>query len=100
MAAVAAIYITRTLLSLTALKVYMIILAVWGIARLVWVSRVVENFYTVEQSGAAAAGRFLLAAVSHAQLGVQIALLIMVIAGVSLLLDISRAGTTRGSFAG
>lgn len=95
MASVGAIYLARTLVGATALKLYALLLSVWGIGKLVWVSKVFENLAVAEQSGIQAVGNFILVALSHAQFGVQIALVVAVIAAVSLFLDVTRTSGRR-----
>lgn len=90
MGAVAVIHAVRAVLSLTALKIYAIVLSVWGIGRLVWVSKVVENFFTVQKAGISASANYFLAAFQHTHFGVQVMLLIAACALVSLLVDAVR----------
>jgi hypothetical protein len=90
MASVGAVYFARTLTGTTALKVYAFILSMWVVGRLVWVSKVFENFATVEKGGLASMSNFVLYAVEHTHLGVQIALLVAAIAFVSLAVDTVR----------
>ncbi len=95
MAGVAVIYAVRVLTGATALKAYALLLSVWGVGKLVWVSKVVENFIAVEKNGLRGMGEFALTAVSHAHLGVQLVLLVSVLAAGSLFLDLARAATPR-----
>ena len=90
MASVGAVYFARTLTGTTALKVYAFILSMWAIGRLVWVSKVFENFTVVEKGGISAMSNFILYAVEHTHVGVQIALLIAGVAIISLAVDTVR----------
>ncbi len=96
MASVGTIYATRQLVSATALKLYVCALALFGIARLVWVSRVWENLADVVVGGAA---QFFLAAVMNTDTLVQMALLVLVLAGVSLVRDLVRSASNSSSLA-
>lgn len=92
MAAVAAIYAARLLLSATALKLYILLAALFAVAKLVWVAKVFENLAVVERSGVAAAGNFMLEALAHAHPGVQVTLFVAVLAFASLFFRVgSRA---------
>ena len=91
MAAVAAIYAARVLLSATALKLYVLMVAVWGIAKLVWVARVLQNLATEEKSGLASLANFMLEAITHAHPSVQIMLAVAALALVSLFFDVGGA---------
>lgn len=99
MASVGLIYAFRTLTGLRALKLYVLILSLWGIMRLVWVSKVAENFLVAEKAGIAGISNYILVALSHAHLGVQIVLVIGVLAAGSLFLDVARAAPTRRLYA-
>jgi hypothetical protein len=101
MASVALIYAARVLFGATALKLYVLLFAVWGIGKLVWVSKIVENLSTVEKSGLASVGNFVLAALEHASTSVQLVLLVALVAAFSLVFDAVRAGATArgGGFA-
>jgi hypothetical protein len=91
MAGVGTIYSARKLTGLTALKIYALILSVWGIGRLVWVSKVFDNFFAVEKNGIGAISNYLLYAVEHTHLAVQLTLLVAAVAAVSLLVDTVRS---------
>jgi aspartate/tyrosine/aromatic aminotransferase len=90
MASVGAVYFARTLTGTTALKVYAFILSMWVVGRLVWVSKVFANFVMVEKGGLSAMSNFVLYAVEHAHLGVQLALLVAAVAFVSLVVEAAR----------
>lgn len=87
MASVGVVYATRQLVSATALKLYVCVLSLLGLAKLVWVHRVFENF---SQVGMENSLQFMLAAVVNTNLLVQCTLMILTIAGVSLLRDMAR----------
>ncbi len=97
MASVGAIYIGRVLTGTRALKVYALILSVWGIGRLAWVSKIAENFFTVEQRGIGSLVTYIFAAIEHAHLGVLIAVVIASFAAISLFLDFARSIAAPGS---
>jgi hypothetical protein len=99
MASVLVIYTMRTLFGATAFKVYALLLSVWGIGRLVWVSKVFENFAVVEKSGVQAVGNFVLTALTHAHVEVQLVLFVALLAGVSLVFDFARAAPRSARFA-
>jgi hypothetical protein len=97
MASVGVIYTARTLTNVTALKVYALILSVWGIGRLVWVSKVLDNFFAVEKYGLGAISNYLLYAVEHTHLAVQLALFVAAVASVGLIIDAARSfSASRG----
>ncbi len=91
MASVGTVYATRQLTSTAALKVYALILSLWAVGRLVWVSKVFENFVQVEKSGIGAISNYMLYAVEHTHLAVQLALLVAILAAASLALDAIRS---------
>jgi hypothetical protein len=95
MANVAVIRAARVLTSMPALKIYALILSVWGIGRLVWVSKVFENFFAVWQNGFGSALEYLLVAIRHAEFGVQGLLLVSAIAAISLFVDATRTPARR-----
>ncbi|OGC87671.1 hypothetical protein A3D70_01175 [Candidatus Adlerbacteria bacterium RIFCSPHIGHO2_02_FULL_54_18] len=88
MAGVGVIYATRQLVSATALKLYVCALSLYGLAQLVWVARVWENF---SQVGLQHSLQFVLSAVLNTHLPVQIALSVLIFVGFSLLLDFVRS---------
>ena len=91
MAGVGTIYATRQLTSLTALKVYALILSLWGIGRLVWVSKIFTNFMQVEKNGIGSITTYALQAVEHTHLAVQLTLVVAIVAATSLALDAIRS---------
>ena len=97
MAGVGVIYAVRQMASATALKLYICVLSLYGIGRLVWVSNVFENWAHVGLQGTA---QFVTSAVLNTHLPVQLTLAVLMFAGVSLLLDLTRSiGGTRGQYA-
>lgn len=96
MASVGVIYAARQLLSATAVKLYVCVLCLYGIAQLVWVERVWSNLAQVGLSGV---GHFTLSALTHTDSIVQITLTALVVAGMSLLLDFTRTLASGRRFA-
>ena len=96
MAGVGTIYAARQLVSATALKLYVCTLSLYGLGRLVWVSKVFENWQHVGLQGTF---EFVSAAVLHTHLPVQIALTVLFVAGLGLIRDLSRLGTPSHRFA-
>ena len=90
------IYAARQLVSATALKLYVCALSLYGIGRLVWVSHVFENWANVGLQGTA---QFATSAVLNTHLAVQLTLLVLIFAGVSLFLDFTRSFTTSRTLA-
>lgn len=99
MASVGAIYLWRALTNMTALKIYALILSVWGIGRLVWVSKVFDNFFAVEKNGFASMFNYLLVAVEHTNIAVQLTLLVAALAFISLLVDFVKSASVQRTFA-
>lgn len=94
MAGVGSIYIARTLTNTTALKIYALILSVWMFGRLVWVSKVFDNFFAVEKNGVGSVGNYLLYAIEHTHLAVQLTLLVAAVAFIGLVIDTVRSLAT------
>lgn len=88
MASVGVVYTARQLVSSTALKLYVCALSLLGLAKLVWVNRVFENF---SQVGIEHSLQFMLAAVVNTNLLVQCMLVVFMIAGVSFVRDMTRS---------
>ncbi len=88
MAGVGVIYAVRQLLSATALKLYICAASLYGLVQLVWVHRVFENWTNVGLSGTA---QFVTSAVLNTHLPVQLTLLVLMFAGISLLVDMMRS---------
>ncbi|MDE1925237.1 MAG: hypothetical protein KGH79_03605 [Patescibacteria group bacterium] len=99
MAGVGAIYIARTVTNNTALKIYALILSVWVFGRLVWVSKVFGNFFAVEKNGLGSISNYLLYAVEHTHLAVQMTLLVALVAFAGLCVDIVRSFSARTIYA-
>jgi hypothetical protein len=91
MASVAVIHTTRKLTSMTALKVYALVLSLWSLAGLVWVARVQENFLQVMNGGVLAVGNFVLSAFTHTSTLVQLVSLVLIFALGSLVVDLARS---------
>lgn len=87
MASVGVIYAGRQLLSAAAIKLYVCAAAAWGLVQLVWVHRVFENW---QQVGLGGTWRFLTYALLHTSLPVQLTLLVLAVAAVSLVRDLFR----------
>ena len=90
MAGVGVIYAVRQMASATALKLYICVLSLYGIGRLVWVSNVFENWTNVGLQGTA---QFMTSAVLNTHLPVQLTLIVLFVAGISLLIDMTRSIT-------
>lgn len=91
MASVGAIYLARKAVGPTALKLYVLVAALWTLGRLVWVERVWENF--------AATGdtlNFLVSAVLNTEASVQLTLALFVLAGAWLLRDLTTSQPYKG----
>lgn len=96
MASVGTIYTARQLVSATALKLYVCAAATYGLVQLVWVHRVFENWAKVGLEGTVT---FFADAVVTTSLPVQLTLLVLLVAGVSLVRDLSRFATTQNRYA-
>ncbi|MEK7068378.1 MAG: hypothetical protein AAB964_01030 [Patescibacteria group bacterium] len=95
MASVGAIYVARQLVSATALKLYVIVMALWALGRLVWVERVFENLSGV---GVGGTFNFIAAAVFNAEVAVQATFALLIVAGLWLIRDLTRT-SLPGRFA-
>jgi len=97
MAGVEVVYAFRQLTGATALKLYVCALSLYGIGRLVWVSHVFENWANVGLQGSL---QFAASAVLNTHLAVQMTLVVLMFAGVSLFLDFTRGvSASNRSFA-
>ncbi len=96
MAGVGVIYTARQMASMTALKLYVCVLSLYGIGRLVWVSRVFENWAHVGLQGTA---QFVTSAILNTHLPVQLAVLALMFAAASLFLDLVHSIVTPRSIA-
>ena len=88
MASVGVIYAVRAALSRTAFEAYGLVGASVALWQLTWVHKVFENLAHVGFSGS---GQFVLYAVEHTHLAVQLSLAVAVVAVVGLLWDVSHA---------
>lgn len=93
MAGVGVIYAVRQLISATALKLYVCVASLYGLVQLVWVHRVFENWTNVGLQGTA---QFVTSAVLNTHLPVQLTLLVLMFAGISLLLDLAGGIAASG----
>lgn len=91
MANVGAIYATRKVFSPVMLKFYVLALAMLAIWRLVWVTRIEQNFLQVMNGGVAAVGNYAVYAFIHTHLAVQITVAVAAVAFVMLALDLTRS---------
>jgi hypothetical protein len=98
MASVAVIYAVRKLAGMTALKIYALVLSVFAIGKLVWVSKVLDNFFMVEKHGLGAMSNYLLAALEHTNVAVQLTLLVAALVFVSLLVDFVKSVSAPRTF--
>ena len=96
MAGVEVVYAFRQLTGATALKLYVCALSLYGIGRLVWVSHVFENWANVGLQGSL---QFVSSAVLNTPLAVQLTLVVLVFAGISLLLDFTRLAAPQKTLA-
>jgi hypothetical protein len=87
MASVGTIYTARILTGTMALEIYALVLSIWAIGRLAWVAKVFANFALVEKAGFASTANFVVSALEHAHLGVQIALVVAAAACIALVRD-------------
>lgn len=87
MASVGVIYTARRFVSAAAIKLYILVAGVAALAQLTWVHRVFENWANV---GLAGTLNFLTYALTHTHPMVQITLIVLVVAGMSLARDLVR----------
>jgi hypothetical protein len=100
MASVAVIYAARMLISVTALKLYVLVISLYGITAFVSVSHVMHNFEAVLQGGAPAVSVFLISAILSTTIIVQAALALCAVATISLVAPTVRSfATSRTLFA-
>jgi hypothetical protein len=92
MAAVGTTYMARQLVSATAIKLYVCALALFALARLVWVERVFAN---LSEASVGHVAQFILSAVINTDVLVQVALLALVVTGLSLMRDLLRTIPSR-----
>ena len=96
MAGVGVVYTARQLVSATALKLYVCALSLYGIGRLVWVSHVFQNWANVGLQGSL---EFVSAAIINTHLPVQIALMVLIVAALSLIRDFTRLAASHKTLA-
>jgi hypothetical protein len=94
MANVGVIYTARQLFSATAIKLYVLVAAMLAVWRLVWVTRVLQNFAVVEKGGFVSMGNYAMYAVVHTHPAVQLTLLVGTAAFVLLAVDLMRSIAT------
>lgn len=99
MAGVAMIYAVRALMSVTALKLYVLGLSFAGIVAFVSVSHVVQNFEHVAAGGPPSITLFIVSAVLSTTIVVQLALALATVSLVSLVAPAIRSVATRVTFA-
>ena len=90
MAGVAAIYVTRRLVSTSALKGYALLVSFVGVVAFVSLPHVAANFIHIESAGLPAMGAFLLTAITKTNVVVQTALVVGAVALFSLAKDAVR----------
>lgn len=90
MAGVMLVYTIRRLTSAFALKMYALVLSVFGVALFVSLSNVAENFTTVAEGGVASIAVFLFSAIVGTTAVVQLALAVGAFAAASLAVDAVR----------
>ena len=95
MASVAVIYTARKLLSRTALELYVLAVSAIALWQLVWVHKVFANFFAVEKNGLGSVATYLVYAVEHTHLAVQLTILVAALAFVALLVDFVRSVSTQ-----
>jgi hypothetical protein len=91
MASVGVIHAARRLTSATALKLYALIASIYALGVLVWVSRVEENLFHAANGGVLAVGNFVLYAITHTSIAVQLVLFVAAAALISLAADMLRS---------
>ena len=91
MAGVGAVYLGRKATSRTAIEIYALVISLWVIGRLVWVSKIFDNFFTVEKHGLGAINTYILYAIEHTHPVVQLTLLVAVVTFVALVIDAGRS---------
>ena len=96
MASVGVLYAARQVASVTALKLYVCAASLYGLVQLVWVHRVFENWANVGLEGTFT---FLADALLTTSLPVQLTLLVLAVAGLSLARDMARMAATSNRYA-
>lgn len=95
MANVGVIYTARQVFSPTMLKLYVLAAATLAIWRLVWVTRVEQNFLQVMNGGLVSVWNYFVSAIVHTHPTVQVTLAIAAIAFGGLVVDAVRSATPR-----
>ena len=98
MANVGVIYTSRRAVCATALKSYVLVLAALALWKLVWVTRVEQNFLHMLNGGVLSAGNYVLYALVHTHPAVQLTLGIGVVAFVLLASDLYRATSPKQQY--
>ncbi len=99
MGSVAVIYTARTLATLRALALYMLAFSALALWKFVWVHKVVENFLAAESRGIGSVSNYVLTALGHAHMAVQVSLLCTLLAIIVLAVDFFRSRTSRHTLA-
>jgi hypothetical protein len=94
MATVGVIYTTRKVFSPVMLKLYVLALAALALWRLVWVTRIEQNFVRVLNGGATAEWRYAFSAFTHTHTIVLVTIAVAVVAFVGLVLDLARSAAS------
>ncbi len=87
MASVGVIYTVRQFVSASAIKLYALVVAAIALVQLTWVHMVFANW---SQVGFAGTFNFLTYAILHTHPAVQLTVIVLVVAGVSLARDLMR----------
>ncbi len=95
MASVAAIYLWRRLAGWRAFRVYTLVVSVVTLWQLVWVHKILDNFFAVEKKGMGAVLNYIAESFIHTQVAVQLTLFAAVVTCISLVVDAVRAQTAR-----
>src|SRR4051812_27497309 len=99
MASVAARYVARRLTSVRALSGTVALASPLALWKFVWVHRVLEHFASAQSRGIDTLGNYIVTALSHAHVPVQIALLCAIAAAGFLVADIIRSSSRGRSLA-
>ncbi len=99
MASVVVIYTARALAGRRAVEWYVLGASTLALWQLVWVHKVFENFLAIEKNGLGSIVTYLLTAVTHTHLAVQLTLAVATIAFIFLILDTVRSTAPTRTFA-
>lgn len=91
MANVGVIYTARQFVSMSAIKLYVLVAGVVALVELTWVHKVFENWSAVGLSGTF---HFLTYALLHTHPAVQLTAIVLVVASVSLVRDLLKPART------